>query len=129
MIILIVEKAISMYSAQTASPSVALKSLFNAISDGHIFGSLQNDFVAQLPDPCEKQFTDSIASLTASERKNIWASTNYSLKQMNKNNLAGLLALEGTGGGSKNHHHDERKKKRPNSSAGIGDGAQQKEGE
>ena len=114
MIILIVEKAISTINPPaetTLSPSAALKSLFTAISDGHIIGTLQNNFEAQMTDPCEKQFTDAIFSLTGPERKNLWASANYSLKEMNKNNLPKLLALEGSGIPS--HQIDMQKKKKP----------------
>jgi uncharacterized protein YehS (DUF1456 family) len=48
-------------------------------------------------DPCEKLPTNAIATLSTVERNRIFASVRYSLRQINTNNMAKLLALEGTG--------------------------------
>ncbi|KAL7077643.1 hypothetical protein ACQ4LE_003524 [Meloidogyne hapla] len=92
-IILLVEKVFSSNpSEQQPGPSSALKALFKAISEGII---LSPD--SKLMDPCEKLPTDVLASITPLERQQLFASARYSLRQINGNKMAKLLALEGPG--------------------------------
>jgi len=48
-------------------------------------------------DPCEKLPTDVLVSITPLERQQLFASARYSLRQINGNKMAKLLALEGPG--------------------------------
>uniref|UniRef100_A0A915LXT3 DZF domain-containing protein n=1 Tax=Meloidogyne javanica TaxID=6303 RepID=A0A915LXT3_MELJA len=92
-IILIVEKVFSSNtSEQQPGPSGALKALFKAISEEIILSPGSN-----LLDPCEKLPTDVLVSITPLERQQLFASARYSLRQINGNKMAKLLALEGPG--------------------------------
>uniref|UniRef100_A0A914MR10 DZF domain-containing protein n=2 Tax=Meloidogyne TaxID=189290 RepID=A0A914MR10_MELIC len=92
-IILIVEKVFSSNtSEQQPGPSGALKALFKAISEEIILSP-----GSQLLDPCEKLPTDVLVSITPLERQQLFASARYSLRQINGNKMAKLLALEGPG--------------------------------